>query len=375
MTSGTSFIKTTKTVEAVTPRSSTRCTLDPSRDVLKVVYDVYEPRDKGDDTTTSVVNYVFLHGSGMNRRIWCYYLDKLADPVRNWKIGKVILVDQVTHGDSAVVNERLLGSFYDWSDGARDICKICMDEFFQQNGRSVFNIVVGHSMGGFQALCCPILFPGLFQSVVCIEPVVWMKRVRKESDEDITIIPPTFYHAMHATMTDEFSSIQQYKKFMETQSLYSKAHPSILQEVEGFELRKISSELFRTKISTEQHMVAYLTLNPTATWLMKCLSSINCPVLCLYGEKSRWCPPENRIYLREHIPHYCEDEIIGGRHLVNLEDPDSVIAKLTSYIKELLPDDDGEASQALDENARKARFSEQYRELISNRVWQGTPKL
>ncbi|SCU94148.1 LANO_0E05864g1_1 [Lachancea nothofagi CBS 11611] len=367
------FRKRTCTANAVYPRSSKLSTLDPTRDKLKVVYDVYEPRTTrpGD----SVVNFVFLHGSGMNRKIWDYYLDKLAEPGKGWKIGKIILLDQVNHGDSAVLNERLLGTIYDWSDGARDVCKVCVDELFTDEPHNTFNIVVGHSMGGFQALCCSIMHPGLFQLVLCIEPVVLMKRVRASNNEDITIITPAFHDALATKMTDKFDSPEQFSEYIDGESIYTATIPVIRKDVKKFEIREIAEGVLKTKISSHQHMLTYLCLNPTATWLMKSLPFIACPVVCLYGEKSKWCPPENRIYLREHIRNYWETEVADGGHLVNIEDPDAVLQKLNSVVSKRLANAISEEQPVLDDQTRKHKFDACYKQLLSSRVIRGTPKL
>ncbi|SCU93427.1 LAME_0F03774g1_1 [Lachancea meyersii CBS 8951] len=367
------FRKTTRTVDAVSPRSSKLSTLDSTKDVLKVVYDVYESQWTATDS--SLVNFVFLHGSGMNRKVWDDYVDKLNLPAnkRGWRIGKVVLIDQVNHGDSAVLNEPLLGTIYDWSDGARDVCKICADEFYNGSRKNgTFNVVVGHSMGGFQALCCSVLFPGIFDTVLCIEPVVWMKRVRNAGNDDITIMSPTFYKALAATMQDEFSSQQHFDRYFDKSSLYAASDPVIKKRERQFELQKLTENVFRTKTNARQHMLTYLTLNPTATWLMKSLPFINCPVACIYGSKSKWCPPENRHYLRNHIKGYQEVEVDGG-HLINIESPASVIGNINTSLSKLLPKETEKSG--LDADARQSKFDSDYKTLLKERVMKGTPKL
>ncbi|SCU89560.1 LAFA_0E19086g1_1 [Lachancea sp. 'fantastica'] len=367
------YRKRTCTVDAVFPRSSKSSTLDPVRDVLKVVYDVYE--SQWIDTGYPLVNYVLLHGSGMSRKVWEYYVDKLTlpDNKNGCKIGKIILIDQVNHGDSAVLNANLLGTIYDWSDGARDVCKVCMEEFYNLSRKSdVFNVVIGHSMGGFQALSCGVLFPGLFDFVQCIEPVVWMKRIRNAKDDNISTISPSFYQALTRSMTDEFASENDFNKFFDQSSLYANSTPAIRKLIREFELIEEPDSHYRTKTSAKQHMLTYLTLNPTATWLMSSLPFLTSPVLCIYGNKSKWCPPENRNYLRSHIQHYQEVEVDGG-HLINIEAPDPLIARINMEVEgrivNLTP------KVELDDTGRSNKFESDYKSLLKQRILKGTPKL
>ncbi|CEP63871.1 triglyceride lipase LALA0_S09e04368g [Lachancea lanzarotensis] len=367
------FTTKTCTVDAVFPRSSKSSTLDPARDLLKVVYDVYESQWTG--TGSPLVNYVFLHGSGMNRKVWEYYVDKLVlpDGKNSWKIGKIILIDQVNHGDSGVLNAQLLGTIYDWSDGARDVCKVCMDEFYDFPPKTeVLNVVVGHSMGGFQALSCAVLCPGLFDFVLCIEPVVWMKRIRNARDDNMTIISPSFFKALKGSMVDEFATKQEFFRFFDQFSLYANSAPAIKKLMRDFELQNVSEGRYRTKMSAQQHMLTYLTLNPTATWLMNSLSSLSLPVFCIYGNKSKWCPPENRDFLRNQIKRYREVEV-DGDHLINIESPDFVIAKVNLEVGRLTANVTPEMQ--VNDSARRSRFEKDYKTLLEERVLKGTPKL
>ena len=122
------------------------------------------------------INFLFLHGNGMNKGIWHSQIDKLFATYEisfpELHIDTVIAADHVNMGDSAYVNRGKLGHVSDWNDFAKDcimLTKIHERESFLHP--NAFNVVVAHSMGGFAAIQMTAIEPHLFQSSVLINPV------------------------------------------------------------------------------------------------------------------------------------------------------------------------------------------------------------
>lgn len=210
--------KITKSSRAWFPRSDYRSTLNGD-DSLNVVYDVYEDtgtRYVGEDGHVAV-NIVFLHGTGMNKSIWEWYVRHFEKTITNYtfRLGKIIAVDQVNHGDSSVLNEKKLGSVFNWLDGSRDVNLICQREL-SPNSPNSFNVLIGHSMGGHQALGCAILAPNLFQLIITLEPVVKMLNI--PNSQNTTKVSFNYFNAIKRMSTDTFDSEQQYYAFMKQKS-------------------------------------------------------------------------------------------------------------------------------------------------------------
>ncbi|CAB4256256.1 similar to Saccharomyces cerevisiae YOR084W LPX1 Oleic acid-inducible, peroxisomal matrix localized lipase [Maudiozyma barnettii] len=326
----TLFKKETKTTAAVASRSK-NATLIEESDTLQLVYDVftYSAGSNKRNSDTCLINFMFLHGSGMNRSVWEYYIaymSKHFDNNTKWQINKMITLDQVTHGDSAEINRNLLGTNFDWADGARDACKVAQEEFLPKRMSNCVNVIVGHSMGGFQALSCGILSPTLFDLIIVIEPVVYVPHV--ENKLNVTIVPPRFYEALWNKMEDKFKDMNDFKKFMKKRSFYKNANAEIIERMIQFEAVHTAEGIIRTKISQQQNIICYLTLDPTAKWLIDSLPYINTPVYGIVGGKSTWCPPQNQELLVAKIPKYQKDIIPDGDHLLNLEDPGECLTKI-----------------------------------------------
>lgn len=330
--------KETRVISAHYPRKRDSV-LVPGLDELQVVYDVFQFVRPAGSSVTVPVNFMFLHGSGMNRAIWEYYVANLLKEdkkTRRWHINKIVTVDQVTHGDSAVLNRDKLSVDFDWEDGARDACKVARKEFVplkQKNlvdGIEPLNILVGHSMGGFQAMYSAVIEPLLFDMLITIEPVCVNKFVL--SGDTNPMISINFYEALWAKMTDTFANEEEYTSFMEEKSFFTNVHPSILQRIKDFERIELADGSIRTKISQRQNILCYMTLTPAAVRLLRLLPSINIPVVSIIGGQSNWAPPENQETLSRLIPNYTKDIIDLGDHLVNIEIPDEVIMRIENNV-------------------------------------------
>lgn len=318
-------------IEAVFPRAFSDSTLISHKDKLSIVYDVYTPIVKNGTELKTSVNLLFLHGSGMSRCVWEYYVAHLLDRDLNWTVKRIVLMDQVNHGDSGVLNADKLGVNFDWTDGARDACKVAECEF--SDGSHCYNILIGHSMGGFQALGCGVLMPSLFQLILPIEPVALMYNYK---NSDITVIPQKFYRALYSRMNDTFQSAGDYVSFMRNSSFFTKVHPDILERIIEFERRDMPDGTIKTKMEQRQNIICYLTLYPTAKWLLNSLKFIKVPVVCLVGGLSKWSPKENQETLEKLIPNYRRVVISEGDHLLNIERPNEILNKLCYYISEFV---------------------------------------
>lgn len=361
----TKYKKETKVIDAVHPRAFRDSTLVSDRDVLKIVYDVYSLVELGSKSVPRV-NLLFLHGSGMSRCIWEYYVAHFADYTCNWRIGKVVLMDQVTHGDSAVLNADKLGVNYDWVDGARDACKVAQNEFI--DGLPAYNVVLGHSMGGFQALSCGILIPSLFDLILAVEPVALMYNA-VGSDDEYTTIPKKFFRALAGKTRDHFECESDYVSFMEKKSFFPRVHREILSRIIEFERVNIHGGAIKTKMEQRQNLICYLTLFPGAKWLLGSLKFIRVPVVSIEGSTSQWCPKENQETLQRLIPNYTRDQIPDGDHLVNIEKPDETLAKVICHISRFIASRTfGISDSDLSVDERRQKFDSEYARYCDFRV-------
>ena len=362
------YHRETKVVDAMHPRSRRDATIVHSRDKLQVVYDVFTLKNQIYRNLDLKLNLLFLHGSGMNRVIWDYYVAHilkydLGDAV----INKIVTLDQVTHGDSAVLNSGKLGVSFDWSDGARDACIVAQKEFWgETDDASTVNIIIGHSMGGFQAMNCGILMPSLFHYIITIEPVALSPNIPNK--ENRTIAHPRFINALSVKIRDSFTSEADYENFMKKKSFFTNTHPEIIQRFMDSERLPQSDGSIRTKMERRQEIICYLTLHPTANWFLDSVKHIKVPVVSIVGEIAKWSPPENQETLKRLIPNYTKDIIPGGGHLVNIEMPNEVLQKIVWHLSNFLADYKSKNydDQNLSSQERDQKFTQMFDKFLKD---------
>lgn len=352
----------TKIIQAHHPRCNIDSTLS-SNDILSIVYSVHYSTRKA----KRLINLVFLHGSGMSRAVWYYHTEKLLS-MDSLNINSIILIDQVNHGDSYLLNKLKLGPHYDWIDGARDVIKVMSNELsISNNNKSYYNIIIGHSMGGFQALSTIVLSPGLFQKCIVIEPVVITLSEVLFPKSDKTIIKKSFYDALFNNMNDTFDNISQFNDFIDNSSFYKNSSPIIKDIIKQYELLySNNNNKIITKMNSFQNILCYLTNRPGSSWLLNNLSFINIPVISIWGKNSNWTPKQNLTTLQNNIPLFNTIIIDDADHLLNIELPDKLIDIIIDNLNDI--NNNNINTILLSDDERITLFNEKFNKFVNERI-------
>jgi pimeloyl-ACP methyl ester carboxylesterase len=96
------------------------------------------------DADESGLTLVFTHGTSFNKDLWHLIIDFLITSQElQGLIRRVVAIDAVNHGDSALLNEDKIGTAAFWPDNAYDILTT-----IQTLGLSQPLVGIGHSFGG-----------------------------------------------------------------------------------------------------------------------------------------------------------------------------------------------------------------------------------
>jgi pimeloyl-ACP methyl ester carboxylesterase len=275
------------TTEASYPRSPGSIILEkPSNNDedyrLKICYRRYQAAKIVDNP----INLVFLHGVGMNKGLWHYYIDLLY---QNYpRLNVCIAVDSVNHGDSAQINIGKLGHFYNWQDGSRDLCKIVKNEaaFLKQNA---INIVIGHSMGGAMSLIASLLEPNLFNAVVLVNPVSWTNEMFR-----MALVMGMNKWLTTSQMKTDFSIktddwLQEITDYFKTESLFKHFDKTILNnmlndEYNGIYDPKKNYNEVKLKSTKYHQLCSYASSFESLMTAMPLYENVKTPVYFLHSE-------------------------------------------------------------------------------------------
>lgn len=302
-----------KTCDAAFPRGKGGSVLPTDR--FKLVYNKYsntEPIAK--DTTR--VNFIFAHGTGMNKAVWHAHIEELYQRSKsstNWKVGTVVSVDAATHGDSGYANRDKIAWGFDWRDGARDLvavvrnemdtCGVLVPSAYERN------ILVGHSLGGYIAAHAAYREPALFDLCIAVEPVIYyqkyydeffLRRIRK----------------LGRILKDTFSTRAEAEKYF-ADSFYNVMEPRVLDAFVQEEIYEDNGQ-YKTKASAVAQMATYMYATVSIMPGQEVLKLMEVPFLHAVGDEAMWNSPDTIDFVRDSIPpHLYEFKSLKGDHLVH----------------------------------------------------------
>lgn len=358
----------TKVVEAEFPRMMMHSTI-PMGAPLAVVFDHYRLERPLVSEWRQQVNLFFLNGTGMNKSVWRYHINRVFEYSQEhddlpWQVVNCVAVDLVNHGDSAVENSGIVGWQYDWREGAHDLIQVAKSLRLQ--GTSV---VIGHSMGGFQALYSTLISPLMFKFVISIEPVT------HGSPEVNEAFSKKMLPAVANAIKTEFKNEQQYDEYMRNQSFYRKFHPQVLNDFIEAEKTVHKDGSVSAKTSKQIQMICYhagLRIFPLG---LSFISNVECPIVYIVGEKATWTPKSNVTDAIKVMQRGELVEIPNGEHLVNGEDPDAIVdIVLRSLSKHVTCKETATQERCVDRKRYKEIFDSNYAKLASE-FFEKKPKL
>lgn len=323
-----------KICEAAFPRHKGSTAIPHQR--LSIVYLKYK--------TTAVfkpedikINLVFAHGTGMNKSVWKYHINKLfeAAKAKGWPLDLVISIDAIQLGDSGLLNNDKIGWLYYWADGARDVNNVVRHEqnttgdFIQDDFHK--NIAIGHSIGGYQVTVASYYEPEFFSAIIPIEPVIY-------SNPSHVARFIKVFKKLGGLILDSFDLLDDVNTYFRELSFYRNTKPEILDDFleDEIYLKKgdePSEVKYNTKCTRENQMVSYISSAISLTHSMDVIPLLQNRVYHTIGTEAAWNPPEAITWFREHInPELLTAIDLPGEHLLNIEKPDQMIDTIAGVI-------------------------------------------
>lgn len=320
-----------KTIDASYPRSPGSTLVSGER--LKIVYNKFSSPTP--EPGKIRINMIFCHGTGMNKHLWTYYIEKLSKVVNSdWCIGSCIAIDCVNHGDSALANNGKLGWAYTWLDGSRDILKII--EYEQQNCNDFINdrlnktIIVGHSLGGHQALLASFINLNCFDMVVPIDPIVY-------SDKNYEAFYKQNFFKIAKHIKDEFSSLQEFDQYYRQRSFLQHMDREILQNIvehEYYTVQENGKLKYKSKASKVSQMAIYAMTKLSLQRSTGIIPFVENKVVLIVGSKSPFNDSAAVDFMLSHFKKLESLHIIeNAAHLLVGENSTEVFLILSKVVE------------------------------------------
>lgn len=282
-----------------------------------------------------VFNLIFVHGNGMNKSVWKYYIRRLAEwsdtlgAQQGWHIQTMVTFDAAVHGDLALLNANKLGWLYRWEDGGRDLNALVRHEqargAFVQSPRAR-NIVVGHSLGGTELLFALHYEPALYDLVFTIDPVGYATTASRKHFTKLIPLLNKLYQ-------DEFDSERLCELYLR-HGFMKNFDARVLEDLIADEMY-VARGRFRTKASKYQQLAIYMGGFVLIPKVMELLPLLTTPVVHIGVSRGKFNPPGTAEFIRNAVPAPLVTAIdLDGEHLVNAEQPDAVLECLARSLAE-----------------------------------------
>ncbi|KAF8502420.1 Alpha/Beta hydrolase protein [Hysterangium stoloniferum] len=222
------------------------------------------------------------HANGFNKETWEPFLLELFSEIEGegGVINEVWAFEAVQHGDSAIINDPVIGNVFDWADSVRDILNFLLyhlpstlsstvlpthlprvsEDIAERRKISGFEndrhrlVGIGHSLGGCSVLRAAIEYPVLFDSLVLVDPV--LSPIASYIEQST---PPSFQLASGAIRRREaWSSRDEALSIFQKSPFFKAWHPDVLRKYVDYGLTPFPDGTVHLKMSGVQEAVVFL---------------------------------------------------------------------------------------------------------------------
>lgn len=315
--------------EAHHPRNDPASIVNPD-DRLKLVYNIYTDDRPGSTKLASEedgMNLVFLAGAQMTKEVWEYMIE-LAFNYFGPRVNKCISVDQVHVGDSCALNEGKLTNLVLWSDCAKDTIKVVKELKLQGP-----TIPIGHSMGGTISLFCAHYEPFLFDSVVIIDPVIYLGPSELFYHEEVVKRSGKIFSSIYRQAKEKFNSRKEYEDYIRTRTFARDFHPKVQQShIQGIAKDGPNGTVVM-KASRELQTTQYLSGMINYRGALDIFKLLDMEVLHIAPEIADWNLLTATPALREALQYCTPVDIAGGTHNCPYNLPNETFAGMKDFLE------------------------------------------
>ncbi|KAH7389974.1 Alpha/Beta hydrolase protein [Pyrenochaeta sp. MPI-SDFR-AT-0127] len=296
------------------PASFPRCVntvINPSARLQLVVDEYVIPTPSRDGFTL-----LFTHGTSFNKSLWELVIRTLLN---NSSIApyikRVLAVDAINHGDSALANKgKLSKDKAHWPDISRDILQV-----LKHFGVEAPVIGIGHSFGGGALAHASIMAPSAFWATIFVEPIIFLMKGQTQGIADMTL-----------KRRDRWESYEEAKAAFDKSRGMADWVPQQRQKYIDeaiYQTRTGDANFWTLKTTKEQEAATYLAA--PVPGLPELLEASRQRHYFILGEKSVVLNTTSRARIEEisHEPGWVKT-LPGVGHLVPMTHPDLLASEL-----------------------------------------------
>ncbi|GAA5948093.1 hypothetical protein JCM3765_007106 [Sporobolomyces pararoseus] len=342
----------------------------------------YRPTIKRNNTKG--LTLVLSHANGFYKEVWEPMLSQLIKEVENSNclpIEEIWALDCVLQGDSAILNQDVLGPVFNWCDHGRDILNFIISyidsepsateaDILEPSARSNLdsklfkldnNIIspsidpaaeatstppsqrrfrdkiivgIGHSLGGggtaFAATACP----SLFSSIIFLDPVLVTPHHPAKSTKPLA--------SGALVRREKWNSREEALESFKKKEFFKAWDPEILKGYCQFGLRDTLDGKVALKTTARNEALTFADASVVASIranLRLATLPSSLPVHWIWAEEGRSVLPEFNIrqLVEDRVPHSTMSRVQGAGHLIVHEKPKETARQIGEFLKKTYP--------------------------------------
>ncbi|KAI8359966.1 Alpha/Beta hydrolase protein [Blakeslea trispora] len=293
------------------PSSTHIIPVHPSTDgynTQKLAVDKHE--FKGNQSNKKIV-FLFSHSNGFHKEAFHPLMKRFIDYLRSLEEYNQVDItfvswDARNHGDSARLNDGTFSDSYRWCDNAMDTKQV-IDQMRLKIDYDQF-VVVGHSFGATSAILCEFFFPGTFDGLCIIEPVLSDKKRKRRQ--------LTF-----------FLNSDECRESLLTKKFFQQLHPEVLELYVTYGMYDTENGTIKLKCPREQEYLVFKNSLYEINTALRSLKTITMPIHFVYALSSNFLGSDQSHRIVELNKNKITLSFVEGSHMVPNELPE-VISKL-----------------------------------------------
>ncbi|KAL7319837.1 hypothetical protein PS15m_002926 [Mucor circinelloides] len=273
--------------------------------------------------------FLFSHPGGFHKEIFHPVMRRLKDHLRSLREYDqtditFISWDERNHGDSARLNEGHLSEQYRVCDSAADTKQV-IDVFGLNTAKYDQFIGIGHSMGCNTMLLCEYYYPGVFDGMCLVEPIIsadihggaYMSRLPLMAAKN---------------RKDEWRNLQECRESLFSKGLFKFLHPEALDLYLNYGLYETTHGTVKIKCPKQLEYIIYKYSIFEMFICKLSLKVLTIPAHFVFGGKSAFNLPELNGSISKKDSNMLTLDTVSGTHMLACEDPDALIPHIMKLI-------------------------------------------
>ncbi|GAN03791.1 alpha/beta hydrolase [Mucor ambiguus] len=268
--------------------------------------------------------FLFNHAMGYHKEVFHPIMKRFLDQLRNQREYDqtditFISWDDRHHGESARLNEGCLSDDHSTTDSALDTKQVI--DFFDSKAKYDLFLGVGHSLGAKSLLLCDYYFPGTFNGLFLIEPVVYA--TMKEAMSIASVVAKNF-----RKRPEEWEKAEEFRESFLSKNIYKAFHPEVLELYANYGLYKTDKHTYKLKCTRRSEEVVFGNSFKDSYICSKAIGELTIPTQFILGTKSFFAASEFWKTSPKLNNNLFKKDVLKGTHLLPYEQPDAVIPYL-----------------------------------------------